>query len=666
MINDRSNVNRSSTQPLSRPGTTPLNPSPTQPLEKKSFLGKALGFVGDVFIGGGEAILDMGKGLVNTVLHPIQTVKGLAYVITHPAALVHAFVDPYTKAIKEGHPGKALGRGIVEIGSLFIGPQEVVGAAKGVMNFIKGPAAGSAAAVASISGNSAQVATRLAAQASGVESKAGMLAQAGHAAEAAKMAQYARCLEKTSTIARAGDVGRALKWANALANAGTVKVAGQVMNMAGFLSKTDALISAASRLGKVAAFADKAFDMVGGAKSSAAGDVLKGAAKFVVKNPIVFIAPPLGVAVALGKMSKLPEGVDPQKLTPETAVELAKQYGLDPSLDNVKAFLGEVAGYKDQAIGPDTGNPEEIKQLQALLRTVGYDLQATGAWDEATAASVIDFKQKNGIQQGYKLANGQNAINEYVDHATAEVLFRRAQEGTTGSAGAQAPKPVSEQYQAIAQQYGIEATPENVQAFQEEIATYQDAVGPDSDAASIEKLQGDLRQLGYSLETNGTFDDATAEAVIAFKRSQGLHQNYRLASGDPAINEYVDAAAAQAMTRELAARTPAKPEEPKAQPVEELEEPKALEKPAEEAKGNEPTAAEILAEAKAADAAARHAENDRAEKRYQVQRGDYLSKIAREQLGDANRWREIYELNQEQIGENPNLIRPGMSLKLPE
>ncbi|MGE5706980.1 MAG: peptidoglycan-binding protein [Bacteroidota bacterium] len=661
MINDRSNVNRSSTQPLSRPGTTPLNPSSTQPLEQKSFLGKALGFVGDVFVGGGEAILDMGKGLVNTVLHPIQTVKGLAYVITHPAALVHAFVDPYTKAIKEGHPGKAVGRGIVEIGSLFIGPQEVVGAAKGVVNFFKGPAAGSAAAVASISGNSAQVATRLATQASAVESKAGMLAQAGHAAEAAKMGQYARLLDKTSAMARAGDVGRALKWANAAANAGTIKVAGQVMNMAGFLAKTDSLIAAASRLGKVAAFADKAFDMVGGAKSSAAGDVLKGAAKFVVKNPVVFIAPPLGVAVALGKMSKLPDDVDPQKLTPETAAELAKQYGLDPSLDNVKAFLGEVAGYKDQAIGPDTGNPEEIKQLQALLRTVGYDLPATGSWDEATAASVIDFKQKNGLQQGYKLANGQSAINEYVDHATAEVLFRRAQEGTAG-ASVPAPKPVSEQFQAIAEQYGLEATPENVKAFQEEIATYQDAVGPDSDAASIQKLQGDLRQLGYQVEANGSFDDATAEAVIAFKRSQGLHQNYRLATGDPAVNEYVDAAAARALAKELAARTPAKDAEPKPAEVT-AEEPKV--QPA-EVKTEAPTAAEILAEAKAADAAARQEENVRAEKRYQVQRGDYLSKIAREQLGDANRWKELYELNQEQIGANPNLIRPGMSLKLPE
>ena len=50
---------------------------------------------------------------------------------------------------------------------------------------------------------------------------------------------------------------------------------------------------------------------------------------------------------------------------------------------------------------------------------------------------------------------------------------------------------------------------------------------------------------------------------------------------------------------------------------------------------------------------------------YDVQAGDYLWKIAKEQLGDANRWTEIYELNKEAIGDNPNLIAPGLQLQLP-
>ena len=50
---------------------------------------------------------------------------------------------------------------------------------------------------------------------------------------------------------------------------------------------------------------------------------------------------------------------------------------------------------------------------------------------------------------------------------------------------------------------------------------------------------------------------------------------------------------------------------------------------------------------------------------YVVQSGDSLSKIAKEQLGDARRWPEIQELNKDQIP-NPNLIRVGQELTLPK
>lgn len=49
---------------------------------------------------------------------------------------------------------------------------------------------------------------------------------------------------------------------------------------------------------------------------------------------------------------------------------------------------------------------------------------------------------------------------------------------------------------------------------------------------------------------------------------------------------------------------------------------------------------------------------------YTVQSGDSLSKIAQRTLGDGNRWREIFELNKDQI-KNANLIQPGQVLKLP-
>jgi nucleoid-associated protein YgaU len=45
--------------------------------------------------------------------------------------------------------------------------------------------------------------------------------------------------------------------------------------------------------------------------------------------------------------------------------------------------------------------------------------------------------------------------------------------------------------------------------------------------------------------------------------------------------------------------------------------------------------------------------------------GDSLSAIAQRELGNGSRWRELYELNKEVVGPNPNVIRAGQTLKLP-
>ena len=49
---------------------------------------------------------------------------------------------------------------------------------------------------------------------------------------------------------------------------------------------------------------------------------------------------------------------------------------------------------------------------------------------------------------------------------------------------------------------------------------------------------------------------------------------------------------------------------------------------------------------------------------YTVQRGDTLSGIARQHLGDANRWPEIFDLNRDIISD-PDQIFPGQVLVLP-
>jgi nucleoid-associated protein YgaU len=49
---------------------------------------------------------------------------------------------------------------------------------------------------------------------------------------------------------------------------------------------------------------------------------------------------------------------------------------------------------------------------------------------------------------------------------------------------------------------------------------------------------------------------------------------------------------------------------------------------------------------------------------YVVAKGDSLSKIAKREYGDANKWPTIYEANKELI-KDPDLIYPGQELKIP-
>lgn len=49
---------------------------------------------------------------------------------------------------------------------------------------------------------------------------------------------------------------------------------------------------------------------------------------------------------------------------------------------------------------------------------------------------------------------------------------------------------------------------------------------------------------------------------------------------------------------------------------------------------------------------------------YTVEKGDTLSKIAKQHLGDANAWKQIFDANRDQL-DDPDRIQPGQVLKLP-
>lgn len=52
-------------------------------------------------------------------------------------------------------------------------------------------------------------------------------------------------------------------------------------------------------------------------------------------------------------------------------------------------------------------------------------------------------------------------------------------------------------------------------------------------------------------------------------------------------------------------------------------------------------------------------------RRYTVESGDTLSRIAERYYGEPSKWRLIYEANRDTIS-NPDLIYPGQELQIPE
>lgn len=58
-------------------------------------------------------------------------------------------------------------------------------------------------------------------------------------------------------------------------------------------------------------------------------------------------------------------------------------------------------------------------------------------------------------------------------------------------------------------------------------------------------------------------------------------------------------------------------------------------------------------------------ENGSSATSYVVKEGDCLWDIAGDMLGDSTKWDDIYEINKDVIGEDPNYIMPGMELQLP-
>lgn len=650
-----------SNNPTVRPATGPVQP-PAPPKKESRGL---FGHLADVFIGGGEAILDVAKGIGTMVTHPIQTLKGIGYVVTHPASLVDAFVGPYSEAIAEGRPGKAIGRGIVEIGSLFItggGSGAAAGGAKGVSAAAR---AAQAANAASKAGKVAQVAaaTGKAGRLSSVAAKAGRLLSGGSKAATASRPIFTKAAAAAAKAAGiSDDVARA-----ATAAARAEYLAARAAGKSAQVAKAAAAAKAAKLMGvpRNAAVVEK---VVNSARLSGAAAQTAQAASRV------------SLSTRISKAAAAARGIPRQVSTSVKAVARTAPAKLGAAVEKVGAIT-----VKDMVLAPVSAGRYVMGSAREILSSAWSKLPGRGA----RAASVADDAAKAGAM-GAKAAGAARAADAggkasmLVRGATAAghlikntiTLPFKVARGAVAK-GWQAGKfiathprtytPISlagrsaiagmralygaaglddQQIAGIAQQFGLKATRQNVEQFLKEIQGYQgSAIGPDSGSPEeVQQLQVVLKALGYPVEPTGQFDQATAEAVIDFKGQAGITQSYLMADDTPGINEYVDEATAQALVAALKGEggnpgsTAPRPASPGTAT------PQTGQAPAPAAPGTQGYKTYTVG---------------------QMDRATGLSGIARHYLGDPGRWKEIYELNKDLIGDNPNLILPGQKLRMP-
>ncbi len=154
--------------------------------------------VGDFFGGLWDEGKDMVTGLGHMIAHPIDTAKGLWYGVTHPGALWDAFKAPYVDAWNSGHPWRAVGRGVLFVGSMLIGTHGADKAAKAA----KAAEAARTAEVAEAAAKAAKLAeeARLAEEAA----QAAKVAEQAKAAETAKLAEQAKAAEAAAQASNAG------------------------------------------------------------------------------------------------------------------------------------------------------------------------------------------------------------------------------------------------------------------------------------------------------------------------------------------------------------------------------------------------------------------------------------------------------------------------------
>jgi hypothetical protein len=115
----------------------------------------------------------------------------------------------------------------------------------------------------------------------------------------------------------------------------------------------------------------------------------------------------------------------------------AQAFRVQATQENMVAFLGWIKAFdRPGVLGPvefktsdgagikrdNANDPALLRRLQAGLARRGYNVQATGSWDAATAGAVVQFKHARGLHEPFKTPDGKWAITPFADEALIQLV----------------------------------------------------------------------------------------------------------------------------------------------------------------------------------------------------------------------------------------------------
>jgi hypothetical protein len=121
---------------------------------------------------------------------------------------------------------------------------------------------------------------------------------------------------------------------------------------------------------------------------------------------------PMATAAGIFRVQATPENM-------KVFVDWLKTFDRPGMLGPSEFKPSDKAGVKRDQVS----DPAKVRQLQTALARRGYQVQASGTWDQATSSAVVQFKHARGIHENFKTPDGKWAITPFADESvTAQIL----------------------------------------------------------------------------------------------------------------------------------------------------------------------------------------------------------------------------------------------------